>query len=43
MVRHWVAFLRALAFDGASMTQTDAGGILDIAMAVVDLSSTQST
>jgi hypothetical protein len=28
-----VAFLPVLAFDGANMTQIDAGGILDIAMA----------
>ena len=32
-VRDLVAFLPALAFDGANMTQIDAGGILDIAMA----------
>ena len=32
-VRDLVAFLPVLAFDGANMTQIDAGGILDIAMA----------
>lgn len=32
-VRDLVAFLPVLAFDGANMTQVDAGGILDIAMA----------
>ena len=32
-VRDLVAFLPVLAFDGAHMTQIDAGGILDIAMA----------
>ena len=32
-VRDLVAFLPELAFDGANMTQIDAGGILDIAMA----------
>lgn len=32
-VRELVAFLPVLAFDGANMTQIDAGGILDIAMA----------
>ncbi len=31
--RDLVAFLPVLAFDGANMTQVDAGGILDIAMA----------
>lgn len=31
-VRDLVAFLPVLAFDGANMTQIDAGGILDIAM-----------
>ena len=32
-VRDLVAFLPVLAYDGANMTQIDAGGILDIAMA----------
>ncbi|HQA33785.1 MAG TPA: restriction endonuclease, partial [Casimicrobium huifangae] len=32
-VRELVAFLPVLAYDGANMTQIDAGGILDIAMA----------
>lgn len=32
-VRDLVAFLPVLAYDGANMTQVDAGGILDIAMA----------
>jgi hypothetical protein len=32
-VRDLVSFLPVLAFDGANMTQVDAGGILDIAMA----------
>jgi hypothetical protein len=32
-VRDLVSFLPVLAFDGANMTQIDAGGILDIAMA----------
>ncbi|HEU0195993.1 MAG TPA: hypothetical protein VFQ88_02105 [Nevskiaceae bacterium] len=32
-VKDLVAFLPVLAFDGANMTQIDAGGILDIAMA----------
>jgi hypothetical protein len=32
-VRDLVTFLPVLAFDGANMTQIDAGGILDIAMA----------
>jgi hypothetical protein len=32
-VRNLVAFLPVLAYDGANMTQIDAGGILDIAMA----------
>lgn len=32
-VQDLVAFLPVLAFDGANMTQVDAGGILDIAMA----------
>jgi hypothetical protein len=32
-VRDLVAFLPVLAFDGANMTQIDAGGILDIALA----------
>ena len=32
-VRDLVAFLPVLAYDGAHMTQIDAGGILDIAMA----------
>ena len=32
-VRDLVGFLPVLAFDGANMTQIDAGGILDIAMA----------
>jgi hypothetical protein len=32
-VQELVAFLPVLAFDGANMTQIDAGGILDIAMA----------
>ena len=32
-VRELVSFLPVLAFDGANMTQVDAGGILDIAMA----------
>jgi len=32
-VRDLVQFLPVLAFDGANMTQIDAGGILDIAMA----------
>ena len=32
-VRNLVSFLPVLAFDGANMTQIDAGGILDIAMA----------
>ena len=32
-MRDLVAFLPVLAFDGANMTQIDAGGILDIAMA----------
>ncbi|MCC7438561.1 MAG: DEAD/DEAH box helicase family protein [Armatimonadetes bacterium] len=32
-VRELVSFLPVLAFDGANMTQIDAGGILDIAMA----------
>src|SRR5690606_30909124 len=32
-VRNLVAFLPVLAYDGANMTQVDAGGILDIAMA----------
>ncbi len=32
-VRDLVAFLPMLAYDGANMTQIDAGGILDIAMA----------
>lgn len=31
-VRDLVAFLPVLAYDGANMTQVDAGGILDIAM-----------
>jgi len=31
-VRDLVSFLPVLAFDGANMTQVDAGGILDIAM-----------
>jgi len=32
-VRDLVSFLPVLAYDGANMTQVDAGGILDIAMA----------
>ena len=32
-VRELVSFLPVLAYDGANMTQIDAGGILDIAMA----------
>jgi hypothetical protein len=32
-VKELVSFLPVLAFDGANMTQIDAGGILDIAMA----------
>ena len=32
-VKDLVSFLPVLAFDGANMTQVDAGGILDIAMA----------
>lgn len=32
-VKDLVAFLPVLAYDGANMTQVDAGGILDIAMA----------
>ncbi|WP_423803840.1 GIY-YIG nuclease family protein [Paremcibacter congregatus] len=32
-VRELVSFLPVLAYDGANMTQVDAGGILDIAMA----------
>jgi len=32
-VKELVAFLPVLAYDGANMTQIDAGGILDIAMA----------
>ena len=32
-VKNLVAFLPVLAYDGANMTQIDAGGILDIAMA----------
>jgi len=32
-VRDLVSFLPVLAYDGANMTQIDAGGILDIAMA----------
>ena len=32
-VKELVSFLPVLAFDGANMTQVDAGGILDIAMA----------
>ena len=32
-VRNLVSFLPVLAYDGANMTQIDAGGILDIAMA----------
>ncbi len=32
-VRDLVAFLPVLAYDGANMTQIDAGGVLDIAMA----------
>jgi hypothetical protein len=32
-VRDLVSFLPVLAFDGANMTQIDAGGVLDIAMA----------
>jgi hypothetical protein len=32
-VKELVAFLPVLAYDGANMTQVDAGGILDIAMA----------
>src|SRR5207237_3692775 len=32
-VKDLVSFLPVLAFDGANMTQIDAGGILDIAMA----------
>lgn len=32
-VRDLVSFLPVLAFDGANMTQIDAGGIMDIAMA----------
>lgn len=32
-VRELVSFLPVLAYDGAHMTQIDAGGILDIAMA----------
>jgi len=32
-VKHLVSFLPVLAYDGANMTQIDAGGILDIAMA----------
>ena len=32
-VKDFVAFLPVLAYDGANMTQIDAGGILDIAMA----------
>jgi hypothetical protein len=32
-VRDLVSFLPVLAFDGANMTQIDAGGILDVAMA----------
>lgn len=32
-VRDLIAFLPVLAYDGANMTQIDAGGILDIAMA----------
>ena len=31
--RSWSAFLPVLAYDGSHMTQVDAGGILDIAMA----------
>lgn len=33
VVRDLVSFLPVLAYDGANMTQIDAGGILDIAMA----------
>ena len=32
-VKDLVSFLPVLAYDGANMTQVDAGGILDIAMA----------
>jgi hypothetical protein len=32
-VKNLVSFLPVLAYDGANMTQIDAGGILDIAMA----------
>ena len=32
-VKDLVSFLPVLAYDGANMTQIDAGGILDIAMA----------
>src|SRR5437868_6691642 len=32
-IKDLVAFLPVLAYDGANMTQIDAGGILDIAMA----------
>ena len=32
-VRELVSFLPVLAYDGANMTQIDAGSILDIAMA----------
>jgi len=34
-VRDLVSFLPVLAYDGANMTQIDAGGILDIAMAAI--------
>ncbi len=33
VVRDLVSFLPVLAYDGANMTQVDAGGILNIAMA----------
>ena len=32
-VKELVSFLPVLAYDGANMTQIDAGGVLDIAMA----------
>ena len=32
-VKDLVSFLPVLAYDGANMTQIDAGGILDVAMA----------